>query len=231
MQRCTWCCRVGPRLCRHTTQAEEYGLVFLLPSFYSRESFTLDCCFSRERIIDSAAFLGFVFLSGVYLILHAKLAIGWIAAERDWWRCHPSCEHHHICYSICRATMLPHEDKILSSLFVSCSPFHSLVLFLSTPSMYHSAQLFVLKHICMWCLAVTYQETSEGKGWGSVLGKARQRPWNLANFIVICELCLVDLELELAKAQMQCCFHDLLLVAFKLCNVWTDEWWSALLDD
>jgi hypothetical protein len=44
---------------------------------------SLDSCFSREKRIDSAAFLGFVVLSGVYLILHAKLAIGWIAAERD----------------------------------------------------------------------------------------------------------------------------------------------------
>jgi hypothetical protein len=52
----------------YTTQAvEEYGLLLLLPRFYSRD----------ERI-DSAGFFG---LSADYLILQAKLA-NWIAAGR-----------------------------------------------------------------------------------------------------------------------------------------------------
>jgi hypothetical protein len=49
--------------------------------------------------------------------------------------CHPSCEHHHIWYSICQATMLPHQDEI-SLLFV-CDLFFftfPLILFLSKPA-------------------------------------------------------------------------------------------------
>jgi hypothetical protein len=51
-----------------------------------------------------------------------------------------------------------------------------LFLFPSTPSMYHSLQLCVCVCVCVCTcdsLPVAYQETSKGKGWGSVLGKAR----------------------------------------------------------
>lgn len=69
------------------------GYCFLLPSSIStlvRAWLPRFCC------VLSA--LDFVFFSGVYLMRHAKLAIGIrrVAGERDWWRCHLSCEHHHI---------------------------------------------------------------------------------------------------------------------------------------
>ena len=197
--------------------------MFLLPSFYSRESFTWLLlrsqepwfCFSLWSLSDTPRQIGNRMDSSRKRLMTVS-PIMWASS-----------------YLLLYLPSNHVATRGQNSLFFVCVLFSfSFPCFVSQHTFYvPQCQLFVLKHICMWCLAVTYQETSEGKGWGSVLGKARQRPWNLANFIVICELCLVDLELELAKAQMQCCFHDLLLVAFKLCNVWTDEWWSALLDD
>ena len=200
--------------------------MFLLPSFYSRESFTWLLlrsqepwfCFSLWSLSDTPRQIGNRMDSSRKRLMTVS-PIMWASSYLLLYL--PS---NHV------ATL----DKILSSLFVSCSPSSfPLFLFLSTPSMYHRAQLFVLKHLYMWLLSSNLPRNQWRKRLrlGSCQGTPQLRPWNLAKFIVICEMCLVDLELELAKAQMQCCFHDLLLVAFKLCNVWTDEWWSALLDD
>ena len=89
-----------------------------------------------------------------------------IADERDWWWCHPSCEHHHICYSVCQATMLPHIYLFLKR--TCCNTRTNLPLlfcFLVNLLQQHVSMLLNMlkhKHTSDY-LAVYCQETSTRK--------------------------------------------------------------------
>ena len=96
---CTWCWLVpswpGIQNKNKLRMMRSAGYCFLLPS-----STLVRAWLPRFCCVLSA--LAFVFFSGVYLMRHAKLAIGIrrVAGERDWWRCHLSCEHHHILFTL-----------------------------------------------------------------------------------------------------------------------------------
>ena len=96
---CTWCWLVpswpGIQNKNKLRMMRSAGYCFLLPSSTLVRAWLPRFC----RVLSA---LAFVFFSGVYLMRHAKLAIGIrrVAGERDWWRCRLSCEHHHILFTL-----------------------------------------------------------------------------------------------------------------------------------
>ena len=74
--------------------------------------------------------------------------------------------------------------------------------------------------ICLWILAGPCpQEQAEAGRLQSriqmtVLGTARRRPWNLASFVVVCELYGLGLELGSAKCSVAFTIHDTLLSSY-----------------